>query len=219
MSRRQLLLLLVSLLWPKVGRAAGEWIDMYPADRLIGEKSRLESRANQMLDILRTLLGKTDLPDDQQRLLESVRVEAPLSDDAGVPLNFFSRYTANAGVVTTPVFSLLFVEDLCTAYSWLYQRAYSLETIDEYVTMLRYRSAAEFPGGQYLSPLPALGIPLNAYDDPEAGPLKRIPLILKRIRHERSSWSIRPRRGEARRGRFGGEGCAGSARQPCADTP
>ena len=171
MSRRQLLLLLVSLLWPKVGWAAGEWIDMYPADRLIGEKSRLESRANQMLDILRTLLGKTDLPDDQQRLLESVRVEAPLSDDAGVPLNFFSRYTANAGVVTTPVFSLLFVEDLCTAYSWLYQRAYSLETIDEYVTMLRYRSAAEFPGGQYLSPLPALGIPLNAYDDPEAGPL------------------------------------------------
>ena len=38
MSRRQLLLLLASLLWPKVGGAAGEWIDMYPADRLVGEK-------------------------------------------------------------------------------------------------------------------------------------------------------------------------------------
>ena len=49
--------------------------------------------------------------------------------------------------------------------------------------------------------------------------LKRIPLILKHIRHERSSWRIRLRRGEARRGQFGGEGCAASARQLCADTP
>jgi DNA-binding transcriptional LysR family regulator len=49
--------------------------------------------------------------------------------------------------------------------------------------------------------------------------LKRIPLILKHIRHERNSWRIRLRRGEARRGQFGGEGCAASARQLCADTP
>ena len=48
---------------------------------------------------------------------------------------------------------------------------------------------------------------------------ERIPLILKHIRHERSSWRIRLRRGEARRGQFGGEGCAASARQLCADTP
>ena len=74
--------------------------------------------------------------------------------------------------MTTPVFSLLFVEDLCTAYAWLYQKAYSLETIDEYVTMLRHKSAAEFSGGQYLPPLPALGIPSNAYDDPKAGRLE-----------------------------------------------
>ena len=60
------------------------------------------------------------------------------------------------------------------------------------------------------------GVTIIDIDDSQ---LKRIPLILKHIRHERSSWRIRLRRGEARRGQFGGEGCAASARQLCADTP
>jgi hypothetical protein len=165
--RGKTLLALVLLLWPSVGWAAGEWIEMYSADRLVREKSRLEGRANQMLGILQTLISKGGLAGSKAPLLASVRVEVPLSDDAGVPLNFSSRYSFSAGVVVAPAFSLLFVEDLCTAYAWLYKQGYSLETIDEYLAMLRYKGAADFPQGRYPPPLVALGVPASAAEDPD----------------------------------------------------
>ena len=59
MSRRWLVVvLLLLLLWPAAGWTAGEWIEMYPADRLVREKPRLEARANQLLGVLRTLITK-----------------------------------------------------------------------------------------------------------------------------------------------------------------
>jgi hypothetical protein len=70
-------------------------------------------------------------------------------------------------VVVAPAFSLLFVEDLCTAYAWLYKQGYSLETIDEYLAMLRYKGAADFPQGRYPPPLVALGVPASAAEDPD----------------------------------------------------
>ena len=92
-------------------------------------------------------------------------MQAPLSDDAGIPLNFSSKYSAISNVVVTPIFSLLFLEDLCTAYAWLYKNGYGLETVDEYLTMLQYRPRSDF-GGRYPSPLEALGIPISTVDDP-----------------------------------------------------
>ncbi len=166
MRMRASLLVLLLLLLPSVGWTAGEWIEMYPADRLVREKPRLEERANQMLGILRTLISKGGLAGAKAPLLASVRVEVPLSDDAGVPLDFASRYSSSTGVVVAPTFSLLFVEDLCTAYAWLYKQGYSLETIDEYLAMLRYKRAADFPQGRYPAPLVALGIPASAAEDP-----------------------------------------------------
>jgi hypothetical protein len=170
-SRRWSLHVLLLLLWPTAGWAAGDWVEMYPADRLVREKPRLESRANQMLGIVRTLIAKGGLAPARAQLLASVRVDAPLSDDAGVPLDFASRYSASNGTVMTPVLSLLFVEDLCTAYAWLYQKRYSLETIDEYLTMLRYKRATDFPQGHYPAPLTALGVPAEASDDPQVNSL------------------------------------------------
>src|SRR5205823_4006926 len=43
--------------------------------------------------------------------------------------------------------------------------------VDEYLAMLRYKRAADFPGGTYPPPLTALGIPADAAQDPQAGPL------------------------------------------------
>ena len=164
--------MLASLLGPRIGwAAAGDWAEMYPAEQLAREKPRLEGRANQMLGILRTLIAKGGLAAARAPLLAGVRIEAPLSDDAGVPLDFSSRYSAGTGTVMTPILSLLFVEDLCTAYAWLYKKGLSLETIDEYLTMLRYKHAADFPQGRYAPPLSALGIPASAVDDQDVSGL------------------------------------------------
>jgi len=81
------------------------------------------------------------------------------------PMAFYSGMRGERPFVAMPILSLLFLEDLCTAYAWLYTHEYSLETIDEYVTMLRYKRAGDFAGGRYPSPLQALQIPSNALAD------------------------------------------------------
>jgi hypothetical protein len=52
MTGRVILLALAFLFWPAMGWAAGERVEMYAADRLVREKPRLETRADQMLGIL-----------------------------------------------------------------------------------------------------------------------------------------------------------------------
>jgi hypothetical protein len=59
--------------------------------------------------------------------------------------------------------SLKALEDMATAYAWLYHNDYSLSTIDLYFTMLRHRSPADFPGGKFPQILEALGVPPDAY--------------------------------------------------------
>jgi hypothetical protein len=50
-----------------------------------------------MLDIIVKLARQSDLSD-----LGNIRIAAPVADDAGVPLDFASRYSKNAGTVITP---------------------------------------------------------------------------------------------------------------------
>jgi hypothetical protein len=69
-----------------------------------------------------------------------------------------------------PAISLLFFEDLCIAYAWLQVRGYRLETVEEYVTMLKYKDSRAF-GGRYPPPLEALGIPADAASDPRVNDL------------------------------------------------
>ncbi len=77
-------------------------------------------------------------------------------------MDYYSGQRGGRSFVAMPVLSLMFLEDLCTAYAWLHLKGYSLETIDEYITMLRYKKAADFPDGRYPPPLKALKIPPNA---------------------------------------------------------
>src|SRR4029453_7373226 len=56
---------------------------------------------------------------------------------------YFSRcpYANDAGsksIVVMPILSLKVVEDMATAYAWLYQNGMSLGTIDLYFAMLRH---------------------------------------------------------------------------------
>ena len=148
--------------------AAGAWLDMYPPDRLIDEQPRFAARTNQLLDILRQLIRQGNIAGDE-RALSATRISVPLSDPHGSLLNFYSL--PSGPTVFMPVFSLLFLEDLSTAYAWLYKKGYSLETVDEYLAMLHYKPASAFPGGRYPPPLAALGIPPDAADDSAVGNL------------------------------------------------
>ncbi len=94
--------------------------------------------------------------------LRGLRLAFPIRD-RGDPFTFYSHVPSRT--VTLSVQSLLFLEDLCTAYAWLWRNGYSLETIDEYVTMLRYQLPRHMPGGRFLPPLEALHIPDDALDD------------------------------------------------------
>ena len=67
--------------------------------------------------------------------------------------------------VVLPGLSLKLLDDLSVAFAWLWAKGYSLETIEEYVAMLRYKRAEDFPEGRYPQPFPALGIPENALQD------------------------------------------------------
>lgn len=78
------------------------------------------------------------------------------------PLMAFAA-TTDGQTIITPLMSLKAVEDLTTAYAWLYYNNYSLSTIDLYFTMLRYHDPADFPGGVFPKILDALGVPPDAY--------------------------------------------------------
>jgi hypothetical protein len=150
-------LVILGLIAPRPAAAGGGWVEMYSFAHLAQEKPRLEARARELFNILKSLLSGPE-----QNALAGVELQVPPEDPAAEPFAFYRQ----GSTITMSVFSLLFVEDLCTAYAWLYTKGYSLETVDEYIAMLKYKKAADFPGGRYPPPLPALGVPADAWHDP-----------------------------------------------------
>ena len=71
-----------------------------------------------------------------------------------------------------PLFSIKFLDDLATAVAWLDVNSYTIETLPEYLAMLKYREANEFPGG-YPTPLKGLRIPEDALENREVDELAR----------------------------------------------
>ena len=135
---------------------------MYDAGKVAREKARLESRINEIY----VKAFRPTLTADEQRALSGVRFEAPLGGDP--VLGYYSE--SKSRVVTMPAISLLFFEDLCVAYAWLQVQRYRLDTVEEYVTMLKYKGVRAF-GGRYPPPLEALGIPADATSDPRVNDL------------------------------------------------
>jgi hypothetical protein len=150
-------LIILGVITPRPAAAAGGWVEMYSFAQLSQEKPRLEARVRQLYSILRSLLSGPE-----QNATAGIELHVPPEDPAAEPFAFYRQ----GSTVTMSVFSLLFVEDLCTAYAWLYAKGYSLETVDEYIAMLKYKRATEFQEGRYPPPLKALGVPADAWHDP-----------------------------------------------------
>ncbi|MFY9556529.1 MAG: M48 family metalloprotease [Blastocatellia bacterium] len=140
--------------------ARSEKIGVYDAQRVVGERSRLESKSKQLWQ---AIYEKLLTPDERTRL-GGVRLLFPTLSEYNGLLEFYSR--SREGTVTLPIHSLLLLEDVCTAYAWLYFKGYSAITINEYGAVLKHRGPEEVP-----SPLPALGIPSNALADKQVDDL------------------------------------------------
>ncbi|NOZ67933.1 MAG: hypothetical protein GXP46_01485 [Deferribacteres bacterium] len=135
---------------------------LYDTAKLAREKPRFKRIINEMFT--RAILP--NLTRDEKRVLNDAKFEFPLTGETNHnPMDYYSGKRGRWDFVAMPILSLVFLEDLSTAYAWLHIRGFSLETIDEYVTMLRYKRAADFTGGRYPPPLKALQIPEDALKD------------------------------------------------------
>ncbi len=106
----------------------------------------------------------------EKRVLANIDLQFPLRPTGeyyGDPLALY----AGGNTVTMPISSLKFFDDLCVAYAWLWANDYSLETVNDYVAMLKYSDPEKFSGGRYPQPLKALHIPENALQNPKVDEL------------------------------------------------
>lgn len=130
--------------------------EMYRQDELAADRQRISQRIAEM----HSLITRADfLPADAGRL-SGVRVNTPDIAPNGDPMGFL----AARGQVFMPVAGLKFIEDLTMAYAWRYHRGQSLQPMDEYLAMLRWKPEQDWPAGRYLNPLQALGVPDKAWE-------------------------------------------------------
>jgi hypothetical protein len=133
--------------------AASDKPGIYGPDSLVREQTRLMGRIRQLFN----KAVQPNLNAEQLSGLAGVQFRFPLVGIYGSPLDFYSDGVQRH--VYLPIASLRFVEDLATAYAWLWANRGSLEPIDEYVATLKYgRQSAR----HLRPPLEALGIPADA---------------------------------------------------------
>ena len=145
----------------------GDVSGMYPRAELEKAAPRLSAAVTKIYE-----LGvKPYLTPEEKSKLSDFQFGFPLPSPSDEVLNFYAHDTGPKPIVVMPILSLKVVEDMATAYAWLYHNGMSLGTIDLYFSMLRHRRMAEFPGGKYPPLLPTLGIPANALDDQQVDKL------------------------------------------------
>ncbi|WOH49265.1 phage exclusion protein Lit family protein [Bradyrhizobium sp. sBnM-33] len=106
---------------------------------------------------------------EERRALGQVQIFYPLPGEdprASRPFGYYSVSDPGGGKIVLPILSLKFLDDLCIAYAWLQVHNYSLETISDYVAMLKYQDLPSLP-----PVLPTLGIPVDALSDKEVAQL------------------------------------------------
>ncbi len=138
--------------------SAADWSSLYPASKLEAEQSRLHTAINFLIQ---TEI-QPFIPPQDATAFGLQEIDFPVNGFRSDPLDF---YAENKHIIL-PVRTLLFVEDLARAYGWMWANRLETGTVDEYLNMLHYRSAADFPDGRYPAPLEALHVPGDALSDP-----------------------------------------------------
>ncbi len=139
--------------------AATDYGTMYD-DGLLKQTGQQNERV--ILYNLRNVFFPKLTPTERERL-RVLSIEFPLRGPHGQPFEF---YADSSGRVSMPLMSIRFLRDLCLAYVWLDTNGYTMESVVDYVSMLKYQpqSHVDF-GGRYPDPIRALQIPANATDN------------------------------------------------------
>jgi hypothetical protein len=161
-----------------VARAQGAY-EIYPRAALAQDQSRFEQRLRAIF-----ARGLWDFMDGAEKeALAGVHLKFPPIGLHRNPFDFYSYLDGGRPTVDLPVLSLKFIEDLSTAYAWRHLHGYTLEPVDEYIAMLKYRAPGDFPGGRYPDPLTALGVPAGVLEqEPEVDDLS--------LRFRNSAWAF-----------------------------
>jgi hypothetical protein len=91
--------------------------------------------------------------------LSGVTFDFPLTVDQAEPMAFYS----SGQTVTLSATSIRFLDDVSTAAAWLNENDYSLASLTDYVSMLKYGVLGDSPP----KPLDALCVPADALNDPD----------------------------------------------------
>jgi len=144
--------LLLSLMLTLAAEAK-DMSNLYSPEELQTWHSILESQTQQNFELL-----LSQGLDEQDKLKASgIHLEIPLRGRQNDLMEFY----ADAKTVVIPVLSLKFLHDVLLANAWLYSHKFDPRTVDDYISMLKYNEAADFPHGRYPRPLDALRIPLE----------------------------------------------------------
>ena len=135
---------------------------MYSQDELLKDWPRLKKAVNGIY----TKGFRPVFQADERESFRDVDIRFPLPRKGDDLLNFYATFEQGRPVVIMPVLSLKVMEDVTTAFAWLYERKYDLSKIEVYFTMTRYRPPEKFPGGRVQAILKALGVPANALKIP-----------------------------------------------------
>ena len=131
-------------------------------------QSRYRSSMPKVLD----LLLKTGMTSTNRANLNDVTFNLPLdaqdlpaSYDVGEPFVFFVR--EGSRVITMSITSVMFLDELSKAAAWLYSEGCTFDPLADYMAMLQYRNPQYF-GGHYPTPLQALAIPTETFNDEDS---------------------------------------------------
>ena len=136
------------------GRDYGAMYD----DRLLGQKEP-DYREVVLWNLQNVFLPKLTAAERQR--LRNLTPDFPLRGPAG---GLFEYFAERSGRVVLPVMSIRFLADLSVAFAWLDTNRYTMESVTDYVSMVKYQDPAKF-GGRYPDPREALRIPANATDN------------------------------------------------------
>lgn len=169
------LLLLITML---AGQArAADYGAMY-------DDAVLAARQGSYREVIQWNLDNVFLPKltpEERRRARDLQLDFPLRGPEGGLFEYFALRLPSR--IVMPVLSLKFFADLSLAYVWLDANGYSMDTVTDYISMLKYQDAARF-GGRHPDPLTALRIPPNATDDP------RVDRIYQKILNEAVSFVL-----------------------------
>ena len=152
--------------------AAQDHSRIYTAAEIDADAERLETAFRKIFE-----LGvKPALTPTEREALKNLQFSFPKPRSGDFAMDFYTYQAGGRNYVVAPILSLKALEDLTTAFAWLYSERLSLEPIDLYYAMIRRADPSGFPGGRYPAILPTLGVPADAY---EHAPVDKLSLSLR----------------------------------------